>query len=117
MHFSAAEFPEEDYECLVEDCITWLADHRAYSTLNDTLCPISEEFICEKFANEKSNSTKIATMWQSNGYITVTNILRVVDSQKWQNCAIVYDIGTCKQRVSSCCCCCCSSSSSSSSSS
>ncbi|KAK7103776.1 hypothetical protein V1264_018609 [Littorina saxatilis] len=87
-------FPDEDNECLVEDCASWLADFRAHVTSNDTSCPVSEDNVCEKFADLKYNSitTIPDTIWFASGHsVTGRNILRVVDTQNWQNCVIVYD--------------------------
>ena len=98
MRCSVTAFPEEDNECLVEDCTAWLMDIRASVTRNETSCPVPEYQLCEKFASQKSSRVKILpdVDWPASSHVTVKNILHVVDTQNWQNCVIVYDFKACK---------------------
>ena len=93
-----AAFPEEDNECIVEDCTAWLIDIRAAIAHNHTSCPVSEDQLCEKFAAQKSSHLKTVpdADWSADSHVTVKNIMRVVDTQNWQNCVIVYDLTVCK---------------------
>ena len=93
-----AAFPEEANECMVEDCTAWLIDIRAAIAHNHTSCPVPEDQLCEKFAAEKSSHLKTVpdADWSADSHVTVKNIMRVVDTQNWQNCVIVYDLTICK---------------------
>ena len=98
MSHCVAAFPEEDNECMVEDCTAWLIDIRAAIAHNHTSCPVPEDQLCEKFAAEKSSHLKTVpdADWSADSHVTVKNIMRVVDTQNWQNCVIVYDLTVCK---------------------
>ncbi|KAK7468196.1 hypothetical protein BaRGS_00036557 [Batillaria attramentaria] len=67
---------------------------RAAAANTTTPCPVPELAMCEKFADSETNTLtpSSGTGGLQNAALTAWNILRVVDTQSWRNCVIVYDL-------------------------
>ena len=101
MLFKISVFSEDTYDCLNDDCVYWLSDMRTAREPTNTSCPVPVEIMCARFLDRKLGQVTMAkkdedvTMVQ-NSYVTLRNVLRIVDTQTWDNCVIIYDLEYCK---------------------